>query len=125
MYDFKTRKVSDRVWILFAPTGFALLFLQFFFTKEGSFLVISMLSVLIITGLSLVPSYRGVFDGADAKALIWLSIALPMYPSLVTSNIKVSFLLSIFPLAVLINAVGVLISGPWKHSLQSFHYVSI
>lgn len=104
-YDLKTREVSNSVWILFAPSGFLLLLLQFLFTREGSFLVLWMLSFVVTSAISLVLFYLGFFGGADAKALICLSIALPGYPSLVTSILRGSFLLPIFPLAVLMNAV--------------------
>ena len=102
-YDFKTREVPNWVWVLFAPSGFALSLLQFCLVKDNSFLVFWLLSFLATAGLSLVLFYLGFFGGADAKALICLSIALPIYPSSLDSYINV--LMPLFPLSVFSNAV--------------------
>ncbi len=66
-------------------------------------MIMWLLSALITTGLSLALFYLGFFGGADAKALISLSVALPVYPSSVSPILNVST--SIFPLAVLSNAL--------------------
>jgi len=105
-YDFKTREVPNRIWIFFAPIGFALTFLQFYLsylTGENSFLLSWLLSFAVTTGISLVLFYAGFFGGADAKALICLAITLPVYPS--TIRHQLSVLTPLFPLAVLSNAV--------------------
>lgn len=102
-HDFKTREAPNWIWILFAPSGFMLSFLQFLLAKENSFLFIWMSSFLITTGLSLIIFHFGLFGGADAKALICLSLALPAYPSLIDHHLNVYF--SLFPLSVFINAL--------------------
>lgn len=102
-YDLKTREVPNRMWLLFAPLGFMLSFANFLLTKEDSFLIFWLLSSLVTAGLSLVLFYLGFFGGADAKALICLSIALPGYPSSASPLLK--SLSPLFPLAVLSNAL--------------------
>jgi len=103
LYDFKTREVPNWVWMLFAPPGFTLSFLQFYLKKEYSFPVFWSVSFLVTTGLSLALFYLGFFGGADAKALICLSIALPTYPS--SLNPHLNALAPLFPLSVFSNAI--------------------
>jgi len=102
-HDLRTREVPNRVWILFGPSGFALSLLQFSLTKDNSFLVFWLLSFLATTGLSLALFYLGLFGGADAKALICLALALPVYPSSLDPHLDV--LMPLFPLSVFSNAV--------------------
>ena len=102
-YDLKAREVPNLIWILFGPLGFALSFLQFLLTKDNTFLVFWLFSFLLTTGLSLALFYLGFFGGADAKALICLAVALPVYPSLSDPHLNV--LMPLFPLSVFSNAV--------------------
>ncbi len=73
--DFKKREISDKVWILAAIGGIALFIIDFNnidLTKYGIALgITAMLSYII---------YRtGLFGGADAKALMIISLLLPFY----------------------------------------------
>ena len=101
--DFKTREVSNMVWAVLAPSAFALTFLQFFvFTRE--LLNIYALSFLITSALSLALFYTGAFGGADAKALMCLSLALPSYPTHLLKQ-PYDFVSPLFPVTVFTNAV--------------------
>jgi len=108
-YDYKFREVSNRMWILFAPVGFTLTFLQYCLHlgydagKASSILLSWALSIAVTTGISLTLFYAGFFGGADAKALICLSIAIPTYPEFSIKQFYV--MIPLFPLAVLVNAV--------------------
>jgi len=102
-YDFKTREVNNRMWMLFASLGFILSFLQFCLAEGDPFLILWVISFLVTTVISLALFYLGFFGGADAKALISLSIALPVYPSTVDPYFKV--LVPLFPLTVFGNAL--------------------
>jgi len=105
-YDLKTREVPNRVWLFFAPVGFALAALQFFLSSlagEKVDPVLWLFSMGVTVGISLALFYLGLFGGADAKALICLSIALPVHPSPMQRQINV--LTPLFPLTVLSNAV--------------------
>jgi len=104
--DYKSREVSNRMWILFAPIGFILTltrcYLEYTAGKTSHFLI-WMISIAVTTGISLTLFYAGFFGGADAKALICLSITLPAYPEF--SSTRFYVMTPIFPLAVLVNAV--------------------
>jgi len=105
-YDYRTREVPNRVWVFFAPAGFALAVLHLSLSNlagESVDLVLWLLSFAVTSGISLALFYLGLFGGADAKALICLSIALPVYPASIQHGINV--LTPLFPLAVLSNGV--------------------
>jgi len=101
--DYKTREVSNVVWAVLAPSAFALTSLQFFlFTPE--LLGIYALSFVITSVLSLALFYAGAFGGADAKALMCLSLALPSYPTHLLQQ-PYGFVSPLFPITVFTNAV--------------------
>ena len=106
-YDYKYREVSNRMWILFAPIGFTLTFIQYYLEyaagKALSIFLYWAVSLGFTTGISLLLFYTGFFGGADAKALICLSITIPVYPEFSLTRFNV--MLPLFPLAVLVNAV--------------------
>ena len=106
-YDYKFREVSDRIWLLFAPTSLILTFTQYYleFTIKADYSIFFfwLLSLGVTIPLSLLLFHLGFFGGADAKALICLSLAMPAYPRI--SNAQFNSMLPIFPLAVLVNAV--------------------
>jgi len=104
--DYKSRLVSNRMWILFAPRGFTLTLLKCYLEYAAGKTLIILLSVIsfaVTTGISLTLFYAGFFGGADAKALICLSIATPVYPDF--SPVRFSVIIPFFPIAVLVNAV--------------------
>jgi preflagellin peptidase FlaK len=101
--DLKTREVSNKVWAVMAPLALALTLFQFVFFNPES-LPFYAISSAITAALSIALFYVGAFGGADAKALICLALALPIYPeNLLKFNVpRVS---PIFPLTVFSNAV--------------------
>ena len=101
--DFKKREVSNWVWAILAPSAFALTSLQFFlFAQE--LLHIYALSFAVTSALSLALFYSGAFGGADAKALMCLSLALPSYPTSFPQTYS-GFVSPFFPITVFCNAV--------------------
>lgn len=114
--DFKTREVSNWVWMILAPLALILTSLQFFmFTPE--LLQGYVLSFAVTSALSITLFYAGAFGGADAKAFMCLSLALPFYPadilpqpySSVVSPLSQSFFtITVFSNAVLLAALSVL-----------------
>lgn len=105
-FDFKTREVSNRLWVFYATSSFSLSFTQFYLSYirgDHALGLLWLFSFGVTSGLSLVLFYLGFFGGADAKALICLSIALPVYPAVVRDRFRT--LTPVFPLAVLSNAV--------------------
>jgi preflagellin peptidase FlaK len=113
--DFKTREVSNWVWVIFAPLALILTSLQFVMFDPG-LLQGYVLSFAATSALSITLFYAGAFGGADAKAFICLSLALPFYPadilqpysSPVSPLSQMLFTITIFSNAVLLAALSVL-----------------
>jgi len=91
------------VWVILAPSALALTSFQFLMFAPQS-LYIYALSFAITSALALVFFYAGAFGGADAKALICLSLALPAYPLHLLPQ-PYGFGYSLFPITVFTNAV--------------------
>jgi len=101
--DFKTREVSNMVWAVLAPSAFALTTLQFLvFAPESLYTYI--LSFIITSALAISLFYAGAYGGADAKALICLSLALPFYPTYLLQPPQ-NIVSPIFPIIVFTNAI--------------------
>jgi preflagellin peptidase FlaK len=97
------REVSNRVWVVFAPLALALTSLQYFLFAPQSWFIYA-LSFGATSALSIVLFYAGAFGGADAKALICLSLALPTYPVYFLQPFF-SYVVPLFPITVFCNAV--------------------
>jgi preflagellin peptidase FlaK len=105
--DYKSREVSDTVWLLLAPLSFALTFTELVL-YEPSQLIAYGICFGLTAAFAIVLYYSGGFGGADAKALMCLALALPFYPqNLLTplagqpSPISQTF----FPITVFSNSV--------------------
>lgn len=113
--DYKSREVSNKIWILLAPPAFTITFTEFLF-YEPSQLVPYVLCFSLTAVFATVLFYTGGFGGADAKALMCLALALPFYPKNIltplsneTSPIsQVFFPLTIFSNSVLLVTIPVL-----------------
>lgn len=105
--DWKKREVSDKVWLVMAPLAFALTTFQFMLFSPQLFQFYA-LSFAVTTALSITLFYAGAFGGADAKALMCLALALPLYPSYLLWS-SVVFASPLFPITVFSN--GVLLAG--------------
>lgn len=121
--DLKTREVSNRVWAVFAPIVLALTSLQFFMFFDPQLLHTYVLSFALTSVISVALFYVGAFGGADAKALICLSLALPSYPTHLLQP-PLGFVYPLFPITVFCNAVLLAASSAfyalirnclWKH----------
>jgi len=124
--DLKTREVSNRVWAVFAPIALGLTFLQFSISFDPQLLYTYVLSFTLTSVISVTLFYTGAFGGADAKALICLSLALPSYPINLLQPL-LSFGYQLFPITVFCN--GVLLAAStafyalirnyvWKHKTE-------
>jgi preflagellin peptidase FlaK len=91
------------VWAILAPSALALTAFQFFMFAPES-LQIYVLSFVITSALALALFYAGAFGGADAKALICLSLVLPVYPVHLLQQ-PYGFVSPIFPITIFTNAV--------------------
>jgi len=113
--DYISREVPDIVWIIFAPIGIVLTSLRLYINQD--LILVSLFSVAIITILSLIVFYTGMFGGADAKALICIAVAMPVYPIFLTKFVQPMFPLSVtvnsFLIASLVSVYAVLRNIDW------------
>lgn len=78
VYDIKTREVPDKIWILSTPISAALTIMSLLYSSRIQEAVLQLIVVFtIMFTLSMVLFYLGLFGGADAKALIYLAVAMP------------------------------------------------
>jgi preflagellin peptidase FlaK len=104
--DWKKREVSNKVWLIMAPVASALTAVQFI-VYNPYLLELFAISFGITAALSVALFYVGGFGGADAKALMCLALALPVYPNVLGEvfSFSASFMMIIFPLTVFTNGV--------------------
>jgi preflagellin peptidase FlaK len=115
--DFRKREVSNKVWLVMAPSGFALTIVQFMLFSPD-LLPLYALSFGLTTGLSVALFYGGAFGGADAKALMCLALVLPIYPADLfrgfqsnASSLPLGFPITVFTNGVLLAAFMVVYSA--------------
>jgi preflagellin peptidase FlaK len=105
--DYRTREVSDNVWMLFAPLSLALTFSEIYL-YEFPQLPFYGLCFALTAIFAIVIFYSGGFGGADAKALMCLALILPFYPANLLAPLSgtVSPISQIlFPLTIFSNSV--------------------
>ena len=104
--DYKTREVSNKVWVIFGPLALGLTGFQFlvYSSQPLQFVISFVLSFAITSGLAIAVFYAGGFGGADAKALMCISLALPVYPNYLLSQ-PVGFVSPLFPITIFTNSV--------------------
>jgi preflagellin peptidase FlaK len=81
--DYKTREVSNTIWMVFAPLAFVLTFLEIYvceFSELSLQLSLYGMCFGLTAAFAIILFYSGGFGGADAKALMCLALALPFYP---------------------------------------------
>ena len=105
--DYKTREVSNTVWILFAPLAFTLTFLEIYMNYGFSQLPSYGICFGLTATFAIILFYSGGFGGADAKALMCLALALPFFPeSLLKPLSEISPIVqTFFPITVFSNSV--------------------
>jgi archaeal preflagellin peptidase FlaK len=110
--DYKTREVSDRVWVIYGPIALALS-LANFLLFEPSELPYFGLSIGVTVGFTLLLFYLGGFGGADAKAFWCIALSLPFFPPykpLVAGGLS-PLAQTIFPITILTNSAIVAASS--------------
>lgn len=78
--DLKTRRVSNKLWLPLVGIGVILAFVDFI-TYGPDFLIQFALSVILLSVFAYLLFKINAFGGADAKAIITLSILVPTFPS--------------------------------------------
>lgn len=106
--DYKTREVTNRVWIVYAPIAIALSITELLF-YQSTRLALFGLSIGITVAIAFVLFYSGGFGGADSKALMCIALALPFAPTALFTPILASGVSplsqNIFPITILSNSV--------------------
>lgn len=103
LLDIRTREVSDWVWVVMGAAGAMLTSLTYALGFYRESWLIILVSIGITTALASALFYVGLYGGADAKALIALSLALPIPPTSLQPLIET--IIPIFPTSVLLNGV--------------------
>jgi preflagellin peptidase FlaK len=112
--DYKTREVSNRVWVIYAPIALALSLAELLL-YEPLLLPFYGLSFGVTAGIALLLFYAGGFGGADSKALMCIALSLPFAPlalftpliaEAVSPTSQVIFPITIFGNAVLFAAAS-------------------
>jgi archaeal preflagellin peptidase FlaK len=106
--DYKTREVSNRVWVVYAPIALVLSLAELFI-YDTSQLWLFGLSFGLTAGFALLLFYTGGFGGADSKALMCIALSLPFFPVALITPVLAGGLSplsqTIFPVTILSNAV--------------------
>ena len=76
--DLWIREAPNSVWAIYLPAASAILGFKLFLSPQ--LLIMSLISIAVMVGLSLLMFFIGLFGGADCKAFMCLSVALPTYP---------------------------------------------
>lgn len=79
--DWKTREVDDKIWILFSFIGITLNIIELYYLSNLQLLFLVITSISLSSLISFVLYYFGFFGGADMKALIVISLIIPVYYS--------------------------------------------
>jgi preflagellin peptidase FlaK len=112
--DYKTREVSNRVWVIYAPIALFLSLAELLL-YDPSKLPLFGLSFGVTAAIAFALFYSGGFGGADSKALMCIALALPfstaalftpLFPSGISPISQVLFPLTIFSNAVLFAAAS-------------------
>lgn len=77
--DWIKREVDDGVWIICGAIGAMLTAYDFIARWDLGFLAAAAISIVLSSGLAVAFYYFGLYGGADAKAVIMISLALPIY----------------------------------------------
>ena len=106
--DYKTREVSNRVWVFFAPLALSFSLAELLL-YEPSRLPFFGLSFGLTAVFAIILFYSGGFGGADSKALMCIALALPFSPIMLFTPVLAGAVSplsqNLFPLTIFSNAV--------------------
>ncbi len=102
IHDLREREVPDGLWVFMVISGIFLDAIQYFIDPYN--VSIAILQFIIIFALANFMFYVAGFGGADAKALIALSVMFPIYPRIGMFPI-LNTGIGIFAFSVLSNSV--------------------
>jgi preflagellin peptidase FlaK len=105
--DWRSREINDLIWVFMVASGTPLFIYEAYVKGFGLWIMLSATSILfsILTGLTL---YKlDFFGGADAKALISLSILIPVMPEELSIKLNTHPItsISIFNNSILLSTI--------------------
>jgi preflagellin peptidase FlaK len=105
--DYKTREVSNRVWMIYAPIALALSLLELLL-YQSSQIPLYILGFGLTAGIAFLLFYAGGFGGADSNALPFAPLELfaPIIPGAISPTSQILFSITIFGNAVLFAAAS-------------------
>jgi len=117
--DWVSREVDDKVWIISGIIGGALTTLNLLLTWSFRHLILALISIGFGCGLAYAFYYFGFYGGADAKAVMVISIGLPLYyprmrlhPFTGLASLSNGLLISlIMPISMLIINLSTILRG--------------
>jgi Flp pilus assembly protein protease CpaA len=109
--DFKTRTVSNWVWVFAYPIGCAMTLASIVFNLTEISAVLISFGCSLFLGVGLLCS--GFYGGADAKALIFLGLSLPVVPFTFSSALGISVL----PVVLAVFCTSAILSLVWPLSI--------
>ena len=117
--DWVSREVDDRVWIISGIIGGALTALDLVLIWNLRYLILALISIGLGCGLAYAFYYFGFYGGADAKAVMVISIGLPLYyprmrlhPFTGLASLSNGLLISlIIPISMLIINLSTILRG--------------
>src|SRR3989442_7791539 len=100
--DFKTREVSNKVWLVYGPLALLLFIARMVYAWDLAPIIgVSAIATFVVAFLLF---EFGVMGGADSKALMCLGLALPISPSFLAPFWQPPFVFYPFPIAILVNS---------------------
>jgi preflagellin peptidase FlaK len=106
--DYKTREVSNRVWVVYAPIAVALSLAELLLYASSKLPFFSV-SFGVTAVIAILLFYTGGFGGADSKALMCIALALPFSAGTLFGPLsplgESPLAQNIFPLSVFSNGV--------------------
>jgi len=102
--DIKTREVSNKVWLLYAPLGLTLALFEGLLYEDYDYWLSAGISIALTFTLAVSLFHLGAFGGADAKAFMCLALAFPTYPKF-SWNTHITSLHYLFPITIFTNSI--------------------
>jgi preflagellin peptidase FlaK len=107
--DLRERRVPNRFWKLMLLSALPIVFIELLILHPDLYaLFFALIKFILMFGLAIGLYYAGAYGGADAKALIVLSLIFPFYPSIKFQLLSLPILNSgfgVFAFSTLSNSV--------------------
>src|SRR3989475_135364 len=100
--DLKTREVSNRFWIIYAPIAAVLFIGRIVFAPDTAAILLVSAAATIVVAFLLFQF--GAMGGADSKALMCIALALPVAPAFLSPLWQAPLIFYPFPIAILVNS---------------------